>query len=179
MELGLKIKQQRKELGLSLRDLAERVDLTASFLSQIERDIASPSIESLRKISRALNVPVFYFLFEKDGPSPVVRHDQRRQMSLPNSSINYQLLTPNAERKLELIMGEIDPADGEIPLIHYQQTEECIFVLEGQLEVTLGAETYLLQKGDTVYFDGPMLQRMIARGDQVVRYLSAITPPIF
>jgi transcriptional regulator with XRE-family HTH domain len=179
MDIGVKIKQQRKKMGLSLRDLAERVDLTASFLSQIERDIASPSIESLRKISQALNVPVFYFLFEQDGPSPVVRKNQRRTMTLPDSSINYQLLTPNAERKLELIIGEIDPQEGEVPLIHYQQTEECIYVLQGQLEVTLGAEVYLLEAGDTIYFEGPMLQKLAARGMEMVRYLSAITPPIF
>jgi transcriptional regulator with XRE-family HTH domain len=179
MDIGVKIKQQRKKMGLSLRDLAEKVDLTASFLSQIERDIASPSIESLRKISQALNVPVFYFLFEQDGPSPVVRKNQRRTMTLPESSITYQLLTPNAERKMELIIGEIDPQDGALPLIHYQQTEECIYVLQGLLEVTLGAEVYLLEAGDTIYFEGPMLQNLAVRGREKVRYLSAITPPIF
>jgi transcriptional regulator with XRE-family HTH domain len=62
MELGNRLRARRQELGLSLRELAERVGLTASFLSQIERDLASPSIESLRKISDALEVPNFHFL---------------------------------------------------------------------------------------------------------------------
>ena len=179
MELGKRIKQRRKEMRFSLRDLAKKVDLTASFLSQIERDQASPSIDSLRKISQALNVPVFYFLLEQEGPSPVVRRDQRRQLSLPEANITYQLLTPNVDRKMEVILAELDPNDGEVPLVHYQHTEECIFVLEGKLDVTLGNEVHRLEAGDSIYFDGPMLQHLKAQGDKQVSYLSIITPPIF
>lgn len=179
MKIGAKIKERRNEMGLSLRDLAGKVDLTASFLSQVERDQASPSIDSLRKISQALNVPVFYFLLEQEGPSPVVRKDQRRQLTLPDANITYQLLTPNVERKMGVILAELDPNDGEVPLVHYQHTEECIVVLEGHLDVTLGNEVHHLQSGDSIYFDGPMLQRLQAQGDSLVKYLSIITPPIF
>ena len=179
MEIGTRIKTRRKEMGLSLRDLASKVDLTASFLSQIERDQASPSIDSLRKISQALNVPVFYFLLEQEGPSPVVRRNQRRQLTLPEANITYQLLTPDVNRKMEVILAELDPHDGEVPLVHHQHTEECILVLNGELAVTLGGEVYQLEAGDAIYFDGPMLQRLKARGDKQVSYISVITPPIF
>ena len=179
MKIGAKIKERRNEMGLSLRDLARIVNLTASFLSQIERNQASPSIDSLRRISQALNVPVFYFLLEQEGPSPIVRKDQRRQLTLPDTNITYQLLTPNVERKMGVILAELDPNDGEVPLVHYQHTEECIFVLEGELEVTLGIEAYRLEAGDAIYFDGPMLQQLKAKGEKQVKYLSIITPPIF
>lgn len=179
MDIGEKIKQRRKEMGFSLRDLAAKVDLTASFLSQIERNQASPSIDSLRKISQALNVPVFYFLLEQKGPSPVVRRNQRRQLTLPEANITYQLLTPDVNRKMEVILAELDPHDGEVPLVHHEHTEECILVLDGELDVTLGVEVYELEAGDAIYFDGPMLQRLQARGEKPVCYLSIITPPIF
>ncbi len=179
VKIGAKVKQRRKEMGFSLRDLAERVDLTASFLSQIERDMASPSIDSLRKISQALDVPVFFFLLDQDGPSPVVKRDQRRMLMLPKGNITYQLVTPDVDRKLGVVLAELDPGDGEVPLMHYQHTEECIFVLEGVLEVTLGSDVYLLEPEDAIYFDGPMLQSLVARGDKQVRYLSIITPPVF
>ena len=58
---------------MSLKDLAERIGLTASFLSQVERELAEPSITSLRKIAEALDVPIFYFLLDNDNHSPVVR----------------------------------------------------------------------------------------------------------
>lgn len=179
MELGQKIKERRKEMSLSLRDLAAEVDLTASFLSQVERNVASPSIESLRKISKALDVPVFYFLLESSGPSPVVRRDQRRTLALPEAHVTYELLTQDASRKMGVVLAELQPNDTSVPLVQYSNTEECIFVLEGELEVCLGTETYSLEAGDTIYFDGVLLQSISAKGKKTVRYLSIITPPIF
>ncbi len=179
MKIGKKIKERRKEMKLSLRDLAKRVDLTASFLSQVERDQASPSIDSLRKISRALDVPAFYFLLEQDGPNPVVRRDQRRKMSLPEGIVTYYLLTPDVNRKLGVTLAELEPNATGAPLVKFEHTEECIYLLAGALEVKLGAETHQLNAGDAIYFDGPMLQRLRALGDQKATYLSIVTPPIF
>ena len=101
MEIGSRIRARRQELDLSLRELAERVSLTASFLSQIERDLTSPSIESLRKISDALEVPIFYFLLESDDRCPVVRRDERTTLTLPNSNLTYELLTPDLNRQMD------------------------------------------------------------------------------
>ncbi|MDX1414909.1 MAG: XRE family transcriptional regulator [Candidatus Promineifilaceae bacterium] len=179
MELGQKIKERRKEMGLSLRDLAAEVDLTASFLSQVERDVASPSIESLRKISQALDVPVFYFLLEPSGPSPVVRHNERRKLAMPEAHVTYELLTQDVKRKMGIVLAELEPHEGTVPLVKYPNTEECIYVLEGELEVCLGTDAYHLTEGDTIYFDGVLLQSIAPKGEKTVRYLSIITPPIF
>jgi len=162
-----------------LRDLAERVGLTASFLSQIERDLASPSIESLRKISDALEVPIFHFLVEPDTKSPVVRRDERAQLKLPGSNLAYQLMTPDLNRQMEVFMAEKEPGQEKITIPLRQQTEEFIYVLQGQLEIELGEQVHLLNPGDSVYFDGPMLRRLAARGDTKLRFISVITPPIF
>lgn len=179
MQLGDRIRVRRRELELSLRELAERVGLTASFLSQIERDLASPSIESLRKISDALEVPIFYFLVEPDAKSPVVRRDKRLRLTLPDSHLTYELLTPDLNRKMEVFIAEVEPGDDNIAMELRQYTEECIYVLEGQLEMQLGEEVYLLDPGDSVYFEGPLLHRLTARGDETLRFISAITPSIF
>lgn len=178
MELGKRIKERRQELGMSLRELAKEVGLTASFLSQVERDLTSPSIESLRRISQALDVPIFYFLLEPDQPNPVVRHRQRRKITLPGD-ISYELLTPDVNRKMEVLLAELDPREGEIPLVHYHHTEEFIFVLSGKLEIRVDCESYELEEGDAIYFEGATLRYIAARGDKTVRYLSVITPPIF
>jgi transcriptional regulator with XRE-family HTH domain len=179
MELGNRLRARRQELGLSLRELAERVGLTASFLSQIERDLASPSIESLRKISDALEVPIFSFLIESDAKSPVVRRGERALLKLPGSNLTYQLMVPDLSRKMEVFMAEREPGDQKITLCLRQQTEEFIYVLQGQLEIEVGEEVYLLDPGDSIYFDGPLLRRLAARGDTTLRFISVITPPIF
>ena len=116
MELGHRIRARRQELGLSLRELAGRVGLTASFLSQIDRDLASPSIESLRKISDALEVPIFHFLIEPDGKSPVVRYNKRLQLKLPDSNLTYELLTPDLNRQMEAFLTEREPGDEKITI---------------------------------------------------------------
>jgi transcriptional regulator with XRE-family HTH domain len=179
MQLGQRIRARRRELGLSLRDLAGRVDLTASFLSQIERDLASPSIESLRKLSDALEVPVFYFLIEPDSKSPVVRRDKRAQLTLPDHDFTYELLTPDLNRQMEAFLVEREPGEEQITTPLRQYTEEFIYVLQGQLEIQLGDENYLLGPDDSVYFEGPLLHRLAARGDETLRFISVITPPIF
>jgi transcriptional regulator with XRE-family HTH domain len=179
MELGHRLRTRRQELGLSLRELAERVGLTASFLSQIERDLASPSIESLRKISDALEVPIFHFLIEPDVRSPVVRRDERALLKLPGSNLTYQLMTPDLSRQMEIFMAEKEPGEEKLTIPLRQQTEEFIYVLQGQLEIELGEEVHLLGPGDSVYFDGPLLHRLTACGDTTLRFISVITPPIF
>ena len=179
MQLGNRIKARRRELMLSLRELAAQVGLTASFLSQIERDLASPSIESLRKISEALQVPVFHFLSEPDAKIPVVRRDKRLKLTSPDSHLTYELLTPDLNRRMEAFLAEREPGAEKIAERLREYTEEFIYVLEGQLEIQLGEEVHLLGPGDTIYFEGPVLRRLAARGDTTLRFISVITPPIF
>ncbi|MEM7344662.1 MAG: XRE family transcriptional regulator [Chloroflexota bacterium] len=178
MQIGERIKTRRKELKLSLRELAEQVELTASFLSQIERDQSSPSIESLRKISQALEVPIFYFLAEPNGKSPVVRRNQRLKLQKPNSNLVFELLTPDLNRQMEAVMFEQEPGGGNYALIPTQYTEEFIYVLQGQLEVKLGETVYQLGAGDSIYFEGPTLRSLSAIGDQTLRVIAVVTPPI-
>lgn len=179
MDLGRRIRMRRQELGLSLRELADRVGLTASFLSQIERDLTSPSLESLRKISDALEVPIFHFLVEEDDRCAVVRCSQRIELRLPDSNLTYQLLTPDLNRKMEAFLVEREPGEEKITFPLRQHTEEFIYVLQGQLEIGLGEEVHLLDSGDSVSFDGPTLRRLVSRGDETLRFISVITPPIF
>lgn len=179
MELGQRIRARRQELGLSLRELAEHVGLTASFLSQLERDLASPSIESLRKISDALEVPIFHFLIEPEARCPVIHRDHRVKLTLPDSNLTYQLLVPDLNRKMEAFLAEREPGQEKITVPLRQQTEEFIYVLQGQLEIELEGDVFLLAPGDSIYFDGSLLRRLAARGDTTLRFISVITPPIF
>ncbi len=177
--IGEKIRARRIELNMSLRDLAERVDLTASFLSQIERDLADPSIKSLRKIALALNVPMLHFLDSESVAMPVVRSDGRKKLQLPHSKVAYELLTPDLNRKMELLMATIAPAEEAVAQPLSQPTEEWILVLEGRLHVQLDDAAYDLNVGDSIYFEGPRLRSLRAIGDQPAIFISAMTPAAF
>jgi transcriptional regulator with XRE-family HTH domain len=181
LPLGDRIRARRKELRLSQSDLAERAGMTASFISQVERGVTSPSIDSLYKISQALDVPVFHFLLEPEAKSPVVRHHERIGVTWPWSGpeLTFQLLTPSTSKKLEAFMTEWEPGQPQSFAGFGENTEEFIYMLQGQLEIRLAEEVYLLGPGDTVWFEGVMLRGMEPRGDQTVRFISVITPPAF
>jgi transcriptional regulator with XRE-family HTH domain len=179
--LGERIRARRKELGLSQGELAGRAGMTASFVSQVERDVTSPSIDSLYKISQALGVPVFYFLLESGTESPVVRHHERVRITWPwsGSELTFELLTPRTSQRLEAFLTEWEPGDPGATSGFGDTTEEFVYVLQGQLEICLGEEVYLLGPGDSACFEGAMLRRMAPRGDRSVRFVSVITPPAF
>jgi transcriptional regulator with XRE-family HTH domain len=183
LPLGNRIRARRKDLRLSQGDLAERAGVTASFISQVERGVTSPSIDSLYKIGKALDVPIFQFLIEPSDKNPVVRRHERTQITWPwaGPELTFQLLTTSANQKLEAFLTEWEPGKPDSTSISGfgDTTEEFVYVLQGQLEICLGDDVHLLGPGDTVGFEGVMLRGMEPRGDQIVRFISVITPPAF
>ena len=178
--LGAYIKAKRIELGLSLRDLAAATGLSATFLSNFERGVANPTLESLRKVSNALNTPILYLTNGPQEANPVVRHDHRRHLNLLNGHIRYEILTPTLTKKMVLFEARIVSEQGNIvvgPLS--QPTEECLLMLSGQINISISGQNYELEAGDSIYFEGTNLESIIAVGDSEARYISAITPPVF
>ncbi|MGE5485344.1 MAG: helix-turn-helix domain-containing protein [Ignavibacteriales bacterium] len=177
--LGGRIRSKRLENGLSLREVADRAGLTASFLSQVERDLAEPSITSLRRIAQALEVPIFYFLLDSMEESPVVRHNARKVLRLPESHMAYELLSPDLNRKMEVVIGNLAPgaATCDVPLTH--PGEECIIVLEGSADIELGMETHHLQRGDSAYYFCSLPHKLTNVGAGTLQFIMVITPPTF
>lgn len=177
--LGVKIRRKRIEKDMSLKELAEKVGLTASFLSQVERELAEPSITSLRKIAEALDVPIFYFLLDHESHSPVVRKSQRKVLRFPQSHLTYELLSPDLNRQMEVFIARIDPGayGGEEASAH--PGEECILILQGQMEITIGEDTYFLDEGDSIYYFASIPHILKNCGKNILVFLSAITPPQF
>jgi transcriptional regulator with XRE-family HTH domain len=179
ISIGKRLKKRRLELGFSLRELAKRTQLTASFLSQAEREVTNPSLNSLRRVAEALNVPMLYFLAENTPKSPVVRKQDRPQLDLDESNVAYELLTPDLSGEFEVICGALKPGVDNIVRPLGVDTQEFIMVLQGSLLVGLADADYILETGDTIYFDGKVLRKLICASDQETRWISVITPPVF
>jgi transcriptional regulator with XRE-family HTH domain len=177
--IGLKIRKRRGDFGFSLRDLAKKTNLTASFLSQIERGIISPSLNSLRKIAEALEVPLLFFLSDTSKRSPLVRSNERPYMDLEHSAVRYQMLTPDIEHKMEAFFGTMETCSGNVVRPLSIPTEEFIMVLSGSLSVNIDEEKYILNPGDTIYFEGTHLRELSCNSDEKVTWISVITPPVF
>ena len=174
--LGIRMRARRKALALSLRSLGARTGVSASFLSQVERGIVSPSIQTLTAVSRALEVPIYHFLLE--SPDPVVRHDRRRRLIMPNTSVDYELLCPDVHRSMEVSLGRLEPeaTSSDDPLAH--ATEEFMLVLEGVMEIEIGPRRYVLEPGDSIYYHGLAPHRFFSTGDDALIFISAVSPPV-
>lgn len=177
--IGRKIRKRRGDFGLSLRDLAKKTNLTASFLSQIERGIISPSLNSLRRITEALEVPLLFLLTDTSKSSPVVRMDARPHIDLEHSAVSYQMLTPDLQHKMEVICGTLEPGFGNVVRPLRVPTEELIMVLSGSLLVGIDEGKFTLNAGDTIYFEGQRLKELSCASDEKAVWISVITPPVF
>ncbi len=177
MKIGERIRKRRHEQNLSLRELGERTNVSASFLSQVENGQVSPSLNSLQSIATALEVPMFYFLNNVQG-GDVVRADKRSKLYFANSKIGYDLLTPDFSRKMMAVMIHLKPYAQRIALPLARPTEQFMHVVQGCMEIKVGEATQKLAEGDTIYFDGDLLREFRSVSNVELIVLCCITPPV-
>lgn len=180
LKIGEIIKKFRKDKNLTIKDLAEQVNITSSMLSQIERDLANPSLNTVRGISQALDIPLFRFFMEYEDPSSeelIVRSDNRIHITLDGT--NYQLLTPTLDATIEFMLLKLDPGSSTVtnPISH--NGEEVAYVIEGPIKINLEDKIYLLETGDSIKIPPNIKHSWINDGDIYTSIIFAVTPPEF
>jgi len=183
-EIGLKIREMRKHRGITLKVFSQRVGVTASLISQIERGVAAPSISSLKKISDALGIPIAFFFNEggqkplADKFSPVVKKNQRKILH-PCPGVTYHLLSKNLRGKIEFLSAIYDVGASTGPNPYTHRGEECALVLKGKLEIQIGSSIYTLEKDDSISFSCEIPHRIRNVGKVPAVSIWCITPPSF
>jgi transcriptional regulator with XRE-family HTH domain len=129
--LSTRLKDRRTEIGISIKELAEKTGLTSGFISQIEHGTAEPSITSLRNIANVLKVPIFYFLMDDIKVDPVVKKNERKILKFAKSSLTYELLSPDLNGQLEMLIAKIRPGKSTSNDQEFHSGEEVIHVLNG------------------------------------------------
>lgn len=192
--LGRHIRAFRLQRGITASELARRSEVSTSLISQVERGISSPSIDVLQRIARALSIHIGALF---DGPTPtnaeggageptrgrakarLVRANQRKSISLPASKVEYELLSPDLQGRLEFILATYAPGESG-PIEGYQhEGEESFHVLRGVCHFHHAGELYVLEPGDTLTFDSSLPHRAENPGAEVLVAISAGTPPSF
>lgn len=180
-----------KSLGESLRDarvgnftieeLALKSNISAGRISQIERGIANPSFETLWRLTTALGIPIrALFPTNSSDELQVVRKDDRRRLEIPHDGLTYEMLTPNANGALEILLLEIPPGyDGgsRRPLTH--RGEKFIHVRSGELVVHVAAREWTLYAGDSITFNANEAHFVRNKGTVPAHIELVITPPSF
>lgn len=152
MMVGQKIREVRKKEDLSLSELAAKVGVSDSYISQLERNVVDPSVSALRKIAAALKVPISIF-FDEDFPEPILVRAKGQEQLLPDKNgFPYMYLSPTkepSERKLQMFSFQIPPKKESQP--RNNPCETCIYLLQGRISIHLGENNYELQSGDSIY----------------------------
>ena len=188
LELGRRIRTLRLERQLTLQAVARTARVSQSLISQVERGLASPSINTLRRIAGALDVPIAALFLggdmsedESDGTGRrlVVRQHERKGLHVPRSKVVYELLTPDLNRKIEFIWIEYEPGAITHPEPMSHPGEENAVCLEGSVVVTIDREEFALTEGDSISFDSGRPHQVENRTETRAILVSAITPPAF
>ncbi len=178
--IGASLRVVRRRRGKTLRQVAEAAGVTESFLSQVERDIASPSIATLRRIAVALGTSIGVLLDEAGPAGQLVRATDRRVVNYPGLHARDEFLTDGSGGRLQVIMSVVEPGGGTGPESYsHESDEECLIVLEGTLDLWVGTEQHRLQTGDAIRYSSRLPHRNENPGPDTARILFVITPPSF
>jgi len=181
VDLGERLRAIRTLRRVTLKTVADRADLSESFLSQIERGRANASVASLKRIAAALGVNVAD-LFEPNGkPSRprVLRRDVRPALTFGTLGRKY-MLTPRPLEHLQVLVGELDAggSTGDEPYTH-GDSEELLVVLEGVVHLQLGTDVFELSTGDSIDYRSSTSHRLTNAGDGTAEVMWIISPPSY
>lgn len=180
--LGREVRGLRKARGYTLAVLARESGLSVGYLSLLERDLATPSINALYAISRALGVTVSWFFAAGGAPEGerdfVVRRVRRRRLDY-SAGIVDELLSPTLAGTLELLSSRFPPgaSSGDAPYTHVG--EEAGVVIRGRLELWVDGRVFSLEAGDSFGFPSTLPHRYSNPGTEEAEVIWAITPPSF
>lgn len=156
--VGQRLRDIRRSRKLSLEAIAARTDLSIGFLSQIERGLSSPSLRVLATIADVLGIGIAGLFGAKETAAPgsdaiVTREQQRAELNLWRTGISKQLLSPSgSEGRLNLFLVHMEPGGSTGDELYTHDGEEAGLVLEGEMKLTVDAETWTLRTGDSFRF---------------------------
>jgi transcriptional regulator with XRE-family HTH domain len=190
-ELGEMIRSRRVERKMSLAQVAKQAGVSTSFVSQVERGVANPTLSTLKSLVESLGSSVGALLEEGDlsdgnggqrtGNSDiaVLRAGQRRRIVYPGSAIANELLSPSLQRKMEIIWVEAAPGASSGGHPHKHEGEECGIVISGEMSFKVGDTEVLLGSRDAIYFSSHIPHQWENAGTEDVVAIWIITPPTF
>jgi len=182
LDVGARLQSIRRLKGLSQRELAKRAGVTNSTISMIEKNSVSPSISSLKKVLGGIPMSLVEFFsidFEQENTTQVV-YRANELTDLCSGAVTMKLVGKAHPSRALAFLDETYPpgADTGAEMLNHEGEEAGVLV-EGQLELTVGSEIYILESGDSYYFESNKPHRFRNPFDKPARLISATTPANF
>lgn len=179
MSIGGKIKQLRLINGLTQEELADRAELSKGFISQLERDLTSPSIATLTDILECLGSNLKEFFNDSDQEKIVFSNDDMFEKVDKENGRSILWLIPNAQKNsLEPILVTLEPG-ATTTIDDPHNGEEFGYLLSGSATLYLGARKYKLKRGSSFYYEPSVVHYIENTGKVQAKILWVSTPPTF
>lgn len=182
---GSRIREMRKRRGLTLKEVAEATGYTIGHISQIERDLKSPSLVALRKIAACLNCSEVWFIMDdselsaksseegkKSKESYLMRKENRIPMKIPEIDVSYSIFTPSKlpnaqEAQMTGLIVRLKPNTWVTEkMISHGNYDESLLLLKGELELRIDNSTYMIYEGDSFYIPKNCLHNYLNTSDE-------------
>lgn len=179
MNIGEKIKELRIQKSLTQEELADRAELSKGFISQLERDLTSPSIATLMDILQCLGTNLEEFFSDTSSEQVVFKKTDYFEKYDNELKNEIKWIIPNAQKNmLEPILLTLDAGGSTYP-DNPHEGEEFGYVLNGSITIHLGNKTYRAKKGESFYFKAGKKHYITASEKQGATLLWVSTPPSF
>ncbi len=179
--IGDRLREERKRAGLSQRELARRLGLSASMISQLEAGLSKPSVGTLYAIVTELNVSLDDVIRGKDyelgsqarpnrGPEPTVVHPEDRRAVDLASGVRWEQLTPDIEGGIDFMFTKYEVGGASTPdeSLMRHHGREYGYVICGTMGIQIGFQEYVLNAGDSIAFDSTVPHRLFNKGPEPV-----------
>jgi transcriptional regulator with XRE-family HTH domain len=170
--LGERLRALRQMRGLGIRELARRVGVTASLLSQMERGTVNPSVFTLFRLAESLETTTDYFFGNRSTnepvSSPLVRRHERARIDLAGG-ISWERLTPTDEHDFEFMTCVYPPGAVSDSEMQRHPGRDYGILLEGELDIEVGFTVHHLEPGDSIAFDASLPHRLTNPGQVPAR----------
>ena len=177
-KVGALIRARRKQLHMTLEEICQAAGISKGYLSQVERDQATPSLGTLAQIARSLDVGMDYFISTPSVEDSLTRADERPKLSVDGSSVLYERIAADfAGNILSSFVMNI-PAGYKSETVSHEG-EEILFVLEGAIKQRLDDEEIAMKAGDSLHFRGNRPHAWWNDSGQPARVLWTGTLPLF
>jgi transcriptional regulator with XRE-family HTH domain len=175
-EVGPRLRQLREQKGLSARKVADLAGLTPAYLSRLENSRVSPTVATLARLVEAMGETMATLFQEPPGArETVVRRGERHKMR--SRGVLDSQVTPGWAKRLEILESLVEPGEGSSDRLHtHAGDEECVLVLDGELDLFLGPDRHHLETGDSATFDCRTPHRWRNPSTRPSRVLWVITP---
>ncbi len=168
---------RRKQLGMTLQEVADKAGLSPAFLSQAERGQTTPSLISIIKLAEALEVEIGYFITPPEPGSLVRRADEPIRIEMDSPVTYYRLDGALKNKKMTVMLVELPP-HCNIPAVSRNEGEEFIYVLSGELYTEIDDNVYELRTGDSLHLNSQSQRGIKNITDSVTRCIWVGTPPV-